>query len=136
DCPSTVGKKSIIADTYWKLKKSPSAADQKLADGFSRKEYFYALVQIVRDKQHPEFEGKIKVMRFGATIDNKIKSEMEPDYGKPCIPFDLFEGKLFALHITKKGDWNNYELCKFIGEPEPIKIDGAPISKDKAGMEK
>lgn len=135
DCPSTIGKKSLIADTYWKLAKSTSAADVELSKSFSRKEYYYALVQIVKDKQNPDLEGKIKIFRFGSTIDNKIKGEMEPEFGKPCIPFDLFEGKLFALHITKRGEWNNYENCKFVGESSPIVIDGATPSKDKAGME-
>jgi hypothetical protein len=59
DCPSTVGKKSILKDLFWKLKNSHSAADQELAKKFSRKEDFYALIQIVQDKNSPELEGKI-----------------------------------------------------------------------------
>lgn len=136
DCPSSIGLKSIITDTFWKLKNSSSAADKKLSESFSRKEWFYAPIQIVKDKQRPELEGKIVIFRFGKSVDAKIQAEMEPEYGKPCVPFDLFEGKLFALHITKKGEWNNYDLCKFVGDPEPIKVDGAPIAKDKVGFDK
>ena len=32
DCPSSIGEKSIIGDTYWKLAKSNSAFDKKQSD--------------------------------------------------------------------------------------------------------
>ena len=59
DCPSSINQKSILQDTYWKLKKSPSVAEQKLADKFKRRENYYALVQILKDDQDPSLIGKI-----------------------------------------------------------------------------
>ncbi len=135
DCPSTIGKPSIIADTYWKLKKSDSASDQKLSEKFSRKEYYYSLVQIVKDKQHPELEGQIKIFRYGDSINKKIMAQMEPEFGQPSVPFDLFGGKLFILNISQKGQWNNYEMCQFHGDSRPIDIAGKPLEKTKEGME-
>lgn len=138
DCPSTVGKKSILKDTYWKLKNSQSASEQALAENFSRAENFYSLVQIVKDPNKPELEGKIMVFKFGKKINDKIEAQLKPLVGNPCNPYDLFEGKLFALHITKKQKWNNYDSCEFVGDKCSLQLPGeaAPISKTKEDMAK
>lgn len=136
DCPSTVGKKSILKDMYWKLKNSQSASDQAMAEKFSRAENFYSLVQIVKDPNQPELEGKIMVWKFGKKINEKIEAQLKPAYGTPCNPYDLFDGKLFALHITKKQKWNNYDLCEFVGDRIPLTLPGAsgPIQKSQEDM--
>lgn len=136
DCPSTVGKKSILKDTYWKLKNSQSASEQALAENFSRAENFYSLIQVVKDPNKPELEGKVMVFKFGKKINDKIEAQLKPLVGNPCNPYDLFEGKLFALHITKKQKWNNYDSCEFVGDKCPLQLPGesAPISKTKEDM--
>jgi hypothetical protein len=140
DCPSTVGKKSILKDMYWKLKNSQSASEQALAENFSRAENFYSLVQVVKDPNKPELEGKIMVFKYGKKINDKIEAQLKPvDAEIPaCNPFDLFEGKLFALHITKKQKWNNYDSCEFVGDKIALKLPGedAPIKKDKKDMDR
>ena len=134
DCPSTVGKKSILKDLFWKLKNSHSAADQELAKKFSRKEDYYALVQIVQDKNKPEMEGKIMIFKFGKKINDLIEAQIEPEYGDSCNPFDLFNGREFAVHVRKVGEWNNYDLCSFVGEKTPIKINGKQMQKSQEDM--
>jgi hypothetical protein len=101
DCPSSVGKKSILQDMFWKLKKSESVAEQKLAENFSRRQVFASLIQVVKDDNRSELVGKIMIWKYGIKIHNKIQQEMKPEFGKPHIPFDLFEGKPFLVHITK-----------------------------------
>lgn len=136
DCPSTVGKKSILKDIFWKLKNSPSAKDQELAKSFSRKEDYYSLVQIVKDPNHPELEGKVMVFKFGKKVNDLIEQQIKPEYGSPCNPFDLFEGKNFGIHVRKVGDWNNYDLCQFVGEKGPISINGSPVEKTEADQKR
>ena len=136
DCPSTVGKKSILKDLFWKLKNSHSAADQELAKKFSRKEDYYALVQIVQDKNKPELEGKIMIFKFGKKINDLIEAQLQPEYGDACNPFDLFGGREFAVNVRKVGEWNNYDLCSFVGEKTPIKISGSPMAKNQDDMNK
>jgi hypothetical protein len=131
DCPSTVGKKSILKDIFWKLKNSPSAKDQELAKSFARKEDYYSLVQIVKDPNHAELEGKVMVFKFGKKVADLIEQQIKPEYGNPCNPYDLFEGKNFGIHVRKVGDWNNYDLCQFVGEKGPISIDGTPVEKSE-----
>jgi|694.fasta_scaffold66620_2 hypothetical protein len=136
DCPSTVGKKSILKDLFWKLKNSHSAADQELAKSFSRKEDFYSLVQIVQDKNNPDLEGKIMIFKFGKKINEMIEAQLQPEYGDACNPYDLFEGREFAISVRKVGEWNNYDLCSFVGERTPIKIEGSQMKKNQEDMNK
>jgi len=134
DCPSTVGKKSILKDIFWKLKNSHSAADQELAKSFSRKEDYYSLVQIVQDKNNPELEGKIMIFKFGKKLNEMLEAQLKPEYGEPCNPFDLFSGKSFSVHSRKVGEWNNYDLCSFVGDKCAIEIDGRKMDKNPADM--
>jgi hypothetical protein len=134
DCPSTVGKKSVLKDIFWKLKNSHSAADQELAKNFSRKEDYYALVQIVQDKNNTEAEGKVMIFKFGKKLNDMLEAQLKPEYGSPCNPFDLFEGKLFSIHSRKVGEWNNYDLCSFVGEKGPIEIGGKKMEKNQSDM--
>jgi hypothetical protein len=136
DCPSTVGKKSVLKDLFWKLKQSHSAADQELSKSFSRKEDFYSLIQIVKDPNKPELEGKVMLWKFGKKVNDMIESQLKPEYGEACNPYDLFDGKLFAVHVRKVGDWNNYDLCQFIGERTSIEVEGQKMQKKQDDMEK
>jgi len=135
DCPSTVGKKSILKDLFWKLKNSHSAADQELSKNFARKEDFYSLVQIVQDKNRPELEGKIMIFKFGKKLNDMIEAQLQPEYGAPCNPFDLFEGREFSVSVRKVGEWNNYDLCSFVGEKTSIKIEGKSMEKNQKDMD-
>ena len=135
DCPSTVGKKSVLKDLFWKLKQSHSAADQELSKSFSRKEDFYSLIQVVKDPNKPELEGKIMLWKFGKKVNDMVESQLKPEYGDACNPYDLFEGRLFAVHVRKVGDWNNYDMCQFIGEKGPIEVSGRKMEKTQTDME-
>ena len=136
DCPSTVGKKSVLQDLFWKFKKSDSVAEQKLADNFSRRQRFASLVQIVKDDNSPENVGKIMVWPYGVKIYNKLQAEMKPEFGKPHIPFDLFEGKPFLVHVTLVAGFNNYDNCRFLDEKLPITIDGQQMEKNQEDLTK
>ena len=128
-CPSTVGKKSILKDLFWKLKNSPSAKDQEISKAFSRKEDFYSLIQVVKDPNKPELEGKIMIFKFGRKVNDLIEQQIKPEFGNPSNPYDLFEGKSFGLQVRKVGEWNNYDLCQFVGDKGPVIIDGTPVEK-------
>ena len=131
DCPSTVGKKSVLQDLFWKYKNSESTADQKLAENFSRRQRFASLVQILKDDNNPDNVGKILVWPYGIKIHNKLQAEMKPEFGKPHIPFDLFEGKPFLVHVTLVAGFNNYDNSRFLDERVPISIDGTIMEKNQ-----
>ena len=134
-CPSTVGKKSVLKDLYWKLKNSASAKDQEISKAFSRKEDFYSLIQVVKDTNRPDLEGKIMVLKFGRKVNDLIEQQIKPEFGNPSNPYDLFEGKNFGLHVRKVGDWNNYDLCQFVGDKMALYIDGEAVEKTEEGRD-
>jgi hypothetical protein len=136
DCPSTVGKKSILQDLFWKFKKSDSVAEQKLAENFSRRQKFASLVQIIKDDNNPDNVGKIMVWSYGVKIYNKLQAEMKPEFGKPHIPFDLFEAKPFLVHITQVAGFNNYDNCRFLDEKMSLSIDGEKMEKNPESLAK
>lgn len=136
DCPSTIGQKSVLQDLFWKFKKSDSVAEQRLADNFSRRQRFAALVQIVKDDNAPENVGKIMAWPFGTKIYNKLQAEMKPEFGKPHIPFDLFEGKPFFVHVTTVAGFNNYDNCRFLDEKLPVTINGQQMEKTQEDLMK
>lgn len=136
DCPSSVNQKSIVQDTYWKLKKSPSVSEQKLAEKFKRRENYYALVQIIKDDQDPSLVGKIKVLKFGQKLNNIIQGELQPEYGKPYNPFDPFKGRVMALTVTIVAGYNNYDLSKFVGDGTPLLLNGKELEQSPDQMNK
>lgn len=136
DCQGKLGKKDIITDLFFKLKKSDSARDVELSNEFKSTQKYASLIQVIKDKQHPELEGKIMVFQYGYTVHNKINEQIHPEYGKPCIPFDLFEGKPFKINISLKSGFNNFDACEFMSEYMPLEIDGEKMSKSPENMAK
>lgn len=122
DCPSSIGKQSVLQDMFWKLKKSESIQEQKKAEIFSRRHNFATLIQVIKDENQPELEGKILVYRFGKKLWEKVNAEMKPVIGEPHNPFDLLNGKAFALIITKVSGYNNYDQSKFVDKVIPLAI--------------
>ena len=136
DCPSSINQKSILQDTFWKLKKSPSVAEQKLSEKFKRRENYYALVQILKDDQDPSLVGKIKVFKFGQKLNNIIQGELQPEYGTPYNPFDPFKGRIMALTVSIVAGYNNYDTSKFVGNEAPVMLDGKPLQQNAQEMAK
>jgi hypothetical protein len=134
DCPSTINQKSVLQDTFWKLKKSPSVAEQKLSDKFKRRENYYAIIQILKDEQKPELVGKFKILKFGQKLNAIIQSELQPEYGQPFNPFDPMKGRPMALKVTLSAGFNNYDLSKFVGESIPCLMQGKKIEPTNESM--
>ena len=64
-----------------------------------------------------------------------IEQQIKPEFGNPSNPYDLFEGKNFGLQVRKVGEWNNYDLCQFVGDKMPLYIDGAPVERTEDGRD-
>jgi hypothetical protein len=128
DCPSTINQKSVLQDTFWKLKKSQSVSEQKLSEKFKRRENYYALVQILKDEQNPSLVGKIKIFKFGQKVNKMIQDELQPEFGQPNNIWDPMKGKVFQLVVNISGGFNNYDNCKFVGSGNPVILaDGTPV---------
>jgi len=120
DCPSTIGKPSPLQDMFFKLRKSESVQEQKKSEIFSRKPVYSAVIQVIKDVQNTEAEGKLFIYTFGKKIFEKYEAEKKPVIGEPGEPFDLLDGKAFALVITKVAGFNNYDQSRFLDTKVPL----------------
>ena len=104
-----------INDTYWTLQNTKDAALQAFAKKHINTYKTHAsLVQIIKDDVHPENVGKILVWRYKQTIWDKLYNETHPQYGTNPSPFDLINGRYFAVNVCLKSGFNNYDNCQFI----------------------
>jgi len=110
DCPSNVkgdpkAKNNLLSQAYFTLKDSDSKVKRDIAKRyFSRKQFFWTLVQVMIDKQDEEAEGKIKIFRFGKQINDKIvmASTDNPKLKKKGVKIEsIFYGKDFILIINE-----------------------------------
>lgn len=129
DCPSSVGKPSPLQDMFFKLRKSESIQDQKKSEIFSRRHSFAAIIQVIKDDQNKEMEGKLMVWKFGKKIFDKIEAEKKPVIGEPHEPFDLLDGKAFAVVVTKVSGFNNYDQSKFLDKKIPLLLPDEKTGK-------
>lgn len=134
DSPASVGEKCIIQDAFFRLRKSDSAVDRKMSEKLKRREQYYSLIQIIKDPQRTELEGKYMIFKFGYKIKEKIDEELKPSFGESTQVFDLFEGKNFELIITRQGEFNNYDKSKFSSSKSAVIINGAPAERTKEVM--
>lgn len=126
--PKTIQKSCPMRTLSWKLHESENAIDKANSKKINVYQQWYALVEIVKDVQHPEFEGKYMIYQFGAKIYDKIKEAMKgSDYTDPINPFGFEDSPLFEIKLTKgnqKMDNGtvvaNYDGCKFITKTAPL----------------
>ena len=125
DCPTSVGKPSILQDMYFKCKNSDNALLNDKMNVFSRRKTYASLIQVIKDDNNKESEGKILAWRYGIKIWEKINAELKPVIGDKHDPFDLIEGKAFAVVVTKVSGYNNYDQSKFVDKRIPLVIPDA-----------
>ena len=126
--PKTIGKSCPMRTLSWKLHESENAIDKTNSKKINVYQQWYALVEIIKDVQHPDYEGKFMIYQFGAKIYDKIKEAMKgSDYTDPINPFDFEDAPLFEIKLTKgnqKMDNGmvvaNYDGCKFIPKTAPL----------------
>jgi hypothetical protein len=126
--PKTIKKNCPMRTLSWKLHESENAIDKANSKKINVYQQWYALVEIVKDVQHPDYEGKYMIYQFGAKIYDKIKEALEgSEYTDPINPFAFEEAPLFEIKLTKgnqKMDNGtvvaNYDGCKFIQKTAPL----------------
>lgn len=114
DSPETIGQRdNMITNLYWALRNTKDEAKIELAKnclGTSRN--YYSFVQILSDPNLPAEEAyKVKLFRYGSKIREKIIDECRDS---EVSPFDLCNGSIFKLVLTKQNGQNNYDLSKFV----------------------
>lgn len=114
DDPRTVGSFSPIIDMFFKFYNSGNAQFKEFGKKYlSSKTQYAALVQIIKDVQHPELVGKIKVFKFGQKLYEKINAEMHPAMGQGINPIHPIYGRYFYLKCTSQSGFNNFDQSYF-----------------------
>jgi hypothetical protein len=138
DCPSSIGEKSILQETYYKLKNSSNVEQQKLAQNFSRRQVFFAPIQILKDENRPELEGQLKIFQFGVKLHKKILEVMNPDPNdRDALKnnvLDLFTGLPLRLMIETISGFNNYDRSAWGAAARPIIVDGKEMERNVENM--
>jgi gp32 DNA binding protein like len=83
--------------------------------GRKRKLRYISNILVVKDKEHPENEGKVFLFSYGAKIFAKIEGAGKSDFEdvETINPFDMYEGANFLLKINKDKGYRNYDNSKF-----------------------
>jgi hypothetical protein len=130
DCPSNVGKPSILWDieTVIKgLKEEEPTLHDDLKGKFSRWNNHMSPVYIKRYPQRPDLEGQIKFFKFSYTINEKIEDLINPEEDEltdnvvKINPYHLLSGKDFTLKVRKKTrQFRDWDKCKFDSDVTPL----------------
>lgn len=126
--PKTDGKRCPMRDLSYRLYKSGNAVDVANSKKISVYQQWYSIIEVVKDGQHPEYEGKHFIYQFGAKIQQKIEDAMKgSEYKDPINPFDFFNARLFEINLSKDNkkmdngrEVTNYDSCGFIEKTGPI----------------
>ena len=115
DDPRTIGEYSPIIDMFFKFRNSGNAQLQEFGKQYlSTKLQYAALVQIIKDDNHPELVGKIKVFKFGKKVWDKLYNEEHPAMGTGHNPFHPIEGRYFYIKCVSSAGFNNFDQSVFI----------------------
>ena len=142
--PKTNGKSCPIRNLSYQLYKSENAVDKANSKKINVYQQYYALFEVVKDVQHPEYNGKVFIYQFGQKINDKLEAAMQDtEFSEGFNPFDLYNGKLFEINLTKGEqkvngrDVANYDKCGFIDKTAPIHFgDGQTLVADDRDSQK
>ena len=145
DAPSNEPKAKDIASVAFMMfgydkskiyRHDAPAIVKKNARQLKRNTYHYSLVQVIKDTQHPELEGSVKIFRYGGVIYEKVMQLINgnPALGiNPIIPFDPLNGKEFIMVLSKgqndQGqELNTYMQSRFVDDRSAIAISGREMT--------
>lgn len=125
---TTIGDRDPVSELNSRLWNN---GQQDLARAQKRNLEYFTNVYVVRDKEHPENEGKVFVFKFGKRIFDKIQGAMKPKFEdeKPINPFDLFTGADLKIKISLKDGYRNYDDSTFDAPSEFLSGNEAAMEK-------
>ena len=122
--PQTWGERDPIAEARFKIARTGTEEEKEKARSLNRKENWLINVYVVTDKENPENEGKVKILRFGRQLHKIIMEAIEGDdaeeFGERI--FDLTkDGCNLRIKVEEQGGFPTYVSSRFAS---PSKISG------------
>jgi hypothetical protein len=135
-CPTTFGDTCPIDAFYLKTYRTGTDSEKESAKVLSRKEGWMVNVYVISDPEHPENEGKVKILRYGKELAKIIESALEGDdaqeFGVEKV-FDIENGSTLRIKCENrtgarggKVQYVTYASSKFLS-PSEIKIDADSV---------
>ena len=129
--PQTWGERDPIAEARFKIVRTGTEEEKEKARVLNRKENWLINVYVVTDKENPENEGKVKILRFGRQLHKIVMEAIEGDdaeeFGERI--FDLTEtGCNLRIKVEEQGGFPTYVSSRFAS---PSKIAG--VDADSVG---
>ena len=119
DCPVCNYNSEQIESTGLGFKDLPDEHPVKLAvRDRKRKEWHYANVLVVKDKNNPQNEGKVMIFKFGYAVHSQIMDQMFPEFAEDVglDVSDMMYGKNYDIKMFKKNGQVSYDKCGFAKE--------------------
>ena len=109
---TTLGQKDPVAEynsTLWAKGDKDGARKQK------RKLRYVSNILVIDDKQAPENNGQVRILRYGKQIFEKVTDAMNPKFDdvEAFNPFDLWTGANFRMEVYTSDRYPKYDKCAF-----------------------
>lgn len=117
---STLSEKDPVGDLNSRLWNTGNEVDKEQARKQKRRLNYTCNVLIISDPKHPEFEGKVKLFKFGKKIFDMIMDKARPTFDDetPVNVFDIFDGANFRLRMRQVDSYPNYDKSEFESNSE------------------
>jgi len=127
---TSIGKDDPVSEMNSDLWNTGLESNKEIVRKRKRKVRYVSNIQVVKDSDNTENEGKVFLYRFGTKIFEKIKNAMHPEFEdeEPFNPYDFWDGAEFKLKIRKKDGFRNYDASEW-GDKKPIADDDDEIQK-------
>jgi hypothetical protein len=121
------GKKCpICAETWNEYSKRKEEGGKDFAKPITaqiKKETYITNILVLEDSSHPENEGKVFLYRIPKTTKEMIDALRTPDKDDPdrkvVYVQDYYEGATFKIETYTKGEYVQYDKCRFL-TPSPL----------------
>lgn len=138
DSPESVNGNCPIGNLRARLWKTNNASLIELAKKNASKESkYWTTVYILKDPQHPEYEGRAMIMKFGKKLFDKYLAastgnEFEDEEGFAAN--HIVNGKNLHLVVKLQDGYVNYDDSSF-GTKCPLKIEDIAVTDSDKGRE-
>jgi hypothetical protein len=144
DSPSTLNEFCPVSSQYWSLINSKDPVNEQIAKNkMSIQKRYTAFVQVVKDGQNSNLEGKILPWRIPVPVYKQIASWLKPSAeelaaGKTSKPlFNVFDGFNLMLTVENKlvnGITMREYKVELADSKTPVMVGGQPVTNTPEGQ--
>jgi hypothetical protein len=115
NCLTTLNEKCPTCEHNSTLWNSGIEANKEIVRKQKRKLSYIANILVVSDPSNPDNEGKIRLLKFGKKIFDKLTEAMKPEFADEIAinPFNFWEGANFKMKIRNVEGYRNYDKSEF-----------------------